>query len=280
MDWLDGVLSAHSISSTIDQWAFSVLNHEQRNRLRDCRVLWMEHRKNREGSMHEYIQVAVLCTIHSTPCFRFIRIDRSFQRNPPHTQDHHRPLLRGRSLPADDTLMISSTPHLAGSFSVYVMHFDFAVAPSILDLAIVLSAVTSAAPVYNLETMCYWYARMVFESTAESFNGRVEPGQCPELRGRFTRGIRLVEKDGKFCLAILAYVPWIKRSLVALPTRLDLLSEVTHLREELERAWYCAESAEATGDAELIATAGESLTVEQLEDSEVRVIFRRLTHRS
>jgi len=222
--------------------------------------------------MHEYIQVAVLCTIQSTPCFRFIRIDRSFQRNPPHIQGYHRPLLRGRSLPVDDTLIISSTPHLAGSFSVYVMHFDFAVAPSILDLAIILSAVTSAAPVYNLESMCYWYARMVFESTAESFNGRVEPGQCPEHRGRFARGIRLVEKDGKFCLAVLAYVPWIRRSLVVLPTRLDLLSEVTYLREEMERAWYRAESVEATGD-EPIAAAGESSTVEQLEDSEVRIII-------
>ena len=153
------------------------------------------------------------------------------------------------------------------------MHFDFAVAPSILDLAIVLSAVTSAAPVYNLETMCYWYARMVFEGTAESFNGRIEPGQCPEHRGRFTRGIRLVEKDGQFRLGVLAYVPWIRRSLlIALPTRLDLLSEVTRLREEMERAWYHAEGVEAAGDG-LIAAAEESLTAEQLEDSEVRIFL-------
>ena len=231
-DSFDGILSDHRISNSIDDWAHAVLHHKHRSQLDGFRTVTLEHLKSRSRPRHEFVQVKVLYK-HA---HRFIRVDRSFQRNSTHVRDQYRDLLRGGSLPADDTIIITSTPHYHDSLPMYAMSFDPKHAPTILDLAIVLLAITSSAPVYNLESMCYWYARMVFDGVADAFGGRVVPKERPDLRGTFSGSIRLVEKNGTFTLTGLGYLPWLRQSL-PLPTRQALLDDISRIRGEFESEW-------------------------------------------
>ena len=247
MDAIDGVLSAHSIGDTIEHWADNILRHKHQHHLQNCRLVSIEHRKNEDGPKHEYILVTVNCSAD----VRYIRIDRSFQRNPRDVQNHYRSLLRGRGVPADDTIIITSTPHHAGSFSLYAMYFDFAAAPTVYDLAIVLQAISSSSTSYSLESMCYWYARMVFDGIAVPFNGRVEPGQKPHLRGKFTRFIQLVDEGET--LAFRAGLPWIS-NVFDVPTRLELLGKIADLRQEQGREGVRAKNVEIAEEVPLIPT--------------------------
>ena len=238
-DSFDGILSDHRIANSIDDWAQAVLHHKQRSQLDGFRTVTLEHLKSRSRPRHEFIQVKIQYK-HS---HRFIRVDRSFQRNSTHVRDQYRDLLRGGSLPADDTIIITSTPHYHDSFPLYAMSFDPKHAPTILDLAIVLLAVTSSAPVYNLESMCYWYARMVFDGVADAFGGRVIPKERPDLRGTFSGSIRLVERNGTFTLNGIGYLPRLRRFL-PLPTRQALLDEISRIRGEFESEWELEERKE------------------------------------
>ena len=112
------------------------------------------------------------------------------------------------------------------------MHFDYAVAPTILDLATVLQAVNSLSTVYNLHSMCYWHSRMVFDGMTDVFGGQVEVAQKPRQRGKFSNFIKLVEKDGRLLLEVWG-LPWMADS-VELPTRLEVSDEVRRLWGEEE----------------------------------------------
>jgi len=272
----NSVLSLHLIGNTTDNWARILLDPQELDdllELRNFRLIEIEHRKNEESPYHEFVQVTVQCTtIERSTHIRYARVDRSFQRNPASVRNHYRNLLRGSSLPADDTIFITPTPHRAGSFSMFVLYFDYTKAPTILDLANVLQAVTSSAPNYNLDSMCYWFARMVFDGLAEAFGGQILPGQKPGRRGKFTWGIELVERGGSLRLTGLPYLTRARKSPV-LPTREVISSEIHRLRKQLEKEWKCVESGETPADRDKDPAAAAELGehASRVQDNEVQV---------
>jgi len=237
------VLSPHVIVDSADNWACTLLQKRD-PQLLNYRLAAIEHRKNECSPYHEYVQVNLLCiTDKNTRDVRYARVDRSFQRNPASVRNSYRSLFQGHSLSADDTIIITRTPQPTGSFSLFSMYFDYDMAPTIVDFATVLLAVTSLAPNYNLDTTCYWAARMVFDGLAEAFDGQIELGQKPDRRGKFSRHIRLVERRGELRLTGLRNL--IRTSASSpLPTRHIIANEIHRLREQLELTWERSEAVE------------------------------------
>ena len=267
---LDGVLSSHSIGDTISHWTDSILHHKYLHRLHECRVIFIQHRKTEARSKHEYLQVTIQYRTH----LRYIRIDRSFHRNPKDTQSHFRTLLRGGSLPADDTIFITTRPYDADSFSLYTMRFDHPVAPTILDLATVLQAVNSLSTVYNLHSMCYWHSRVVFDGMLDVFSGKAEVAQKPRQRGKFSNSIKLVEKGGRLVLGVWE-LPWMANS-VRLPTRLEVLDEVVRLRGGEETEGNVAELDAGRAEVTLAVQTEKVRSDNHLKDSSVLTCFPRI----
>jgi len=240
---IDGVLSSSFISADIPHW-ISIVLRQHRSRLLDCRIDSLEHRKNEEGAKHEYIQLALQCTGRSGMRYsRHIRIDRSFQRNPSCVKNHYRTLLRGGGLPADDTVIITPTPYRTGSFSLYAAYFHDDQRPTILDLAAVLQAVTSLAPMYDLYAMCYWHARMSFDGLAFSFQGRIMEAHKPSSRGKFGN-LKVTEQNGRLVLTCLKRLPSWSRNFLELPTLPMVLERVAIMRAEISEAEYLTEPRE------------------------------------
>ena len=230
-DVIDSVLSSSVISDSLPDWIDLVLQH--RDRLLECRIDSLEHRKNEEGAKHEYIQVTFQCTGHSGMRHsRHMRIDRSFQRNPSDLQSRYRTLLRGGGLPADDTVIITPTPYHTTSFPLYAAYFHGAQRPTLLDLVAVLRAVTSLAPYYHLYTMCYWHAYMVFHGLAHRFDGRIEKGYKPSLRGVYRWPLRVIQKDDRLVLTGLRIFSW-SCNFLELPTFSELLECIKSMRKEI-----------------------------------------------
>jgi len=232
-DVIDSVLSSSVITTSLHDWINVVLQH--RDQLLECRIDSLEHRKNQNGVKHEYVDLTLQCTGRSGMRYsRHIRIDRSFQRNSIDVQSHYRTLLRGGGLPADDTVIIAPTPYHTASFSLYAAYFHGAQRPTLLDLVAVLQAVSSLAPSYHLYTMCYWHAYMVFRGLAQRFDGRIEKGYKPVMRGVYKWPIRVIEKDDRLVLTGLRLLPW-SCNFLELPTFSEVLGCIEAMRTELSQ---------------------------------------------
>jgi len=150
---------------------------------------------------------------------RYARVDGAFQHSPWEVQKHYKFLLLHRgTLPTDDIIIITTTPFQLKSVSLYEIHFNLERAPSIVDLAIVLKAASSLALTDDIlsASMCYWHARMVFESLASAVPGQIQEGNEPHRRGKFGKILGAVDVDGRFLLA-----------------KLDLCRRVSDVRELL-----------------------------------------------
>jgi len=233
---IDGVLTSSTlISDSIQNWVPTVLQQYPDSRLLDCRVVALEHRKNRGGSEHEYVLLKLRYTGLEKSHLRFARIDRSFQRNTSRVVQHYRTLLRGRPLAADDVIIVTPTPLRTDSVSLYEAYFDHDHAPSIFDLALVLNAISSLSPDYDLwKEMCYWHARMVFEGLTRTFDGHIEEGAEPSKRGKFAGFLTLLDEEGRFLLRRRNFMQRVS-DVHELPTLPRVLERISSMRAELFR---------------------------------------------
>jgi len=232
---IDGVLTSSTlISDSIQNWVPTVLQqYSESQPILDCRVVALEHRKNRGGSEHEYILLKLRYTGLQKRHVRFIRIDRSFHRNTSRVVQQYTALLRGRPLAADDVIIITPTAIRTGSISLYEAYFDHDHAPSIVDLAIVLDAISFLSPDYDLwKEMCYWHARMVFEGLTRTFDGRVEEGAEPNKRGKFAGFLTLVDEEGRFVVRRRNFMQRVS-DVYELPTLPRVLERISFMRAEL-----------------------------------------------
>jgi len=115
-DAIDAILSSALVGDNIETWIRSVRHLALP--LHDCRIVAVEHRKNKKGAEHEYLFLTMRCKgISSGKIFtRYIRSDRSFYHNSPGVIKHYRNFLRGGGLAADDTIIISPTSFRTGSY--------------------------------------------------------------------------------------------------------------------------------------------------------------------
>jgi len=157
---------------------------------------------------------------------------------------------------------------------MYAVHFDYPVAPTILDLATVLQAVNSLSTVYNLPSMCYWHSRVVFDGMADIFSGQAEVAQKPRQRGKFSNSIKLVEKDGRLLLEVWG-LPWMA-NCIRLPTRLEVLDEVIRLRGGEETEGNVAERDAGKAEVTLAVQTEKVRFDNHLKDSLVLTCFPRI----
>ena len=235
-DHRDGVLASWCIGDTISHWAFTILESNGSG-MCCCRVISAEHRKNDSGLKHEYLQLTLLFTGQNRTYIRYARIDHSFQRNPKETQKHFRAVFRDGNLNpmAEDTIIITPTPLLTDSVSLYEIYFDLEQAPTIIDLAIVLKAVTSFARRDPLNTfLCYLHARLLFEGLACTFQGRVQEGNVSQLRGNFGSLLGAIDASGRIILVKMNLCSRIS-NIYELLTLSEVLGRISSIRAERTR---------------------------------------------
>lgn len=265
-DAIDAVLSSVRIGSSTDRWAraLSARNHHDTLTLSNCQVLAVEHRKNSKGAEHEYLLFTLRCKGPSSGRMytRYLRTDRSFQHDSP-VLHPHKHLLRGGSLPADDTIHIELCPFKSDSYTLYKMTFDNEMlAPNILDLAALLQAVASLSSQYHLYTfMCYWHARTVYDALRVRFRGRQQEGERPHSRGRYAGGWAMISnEEGQLLMTKRFSILRIGRRThdLEMPTLPKILAQFDILRRKIGAGTNEAVVAAASGGREHRGSTGET----------------------
>jgi len=204
-DLIDGVLSSSTVlGDNVPRWISSIRHHDAALLLK-CRITAMEHRKNEDKSRHEYILLTMQYQGFYRTHARYIRLDRSFDHNPSLVLNHYRTLIRGGTILADDTIIISDQLYLDGSYPLHEVRFDHSRAPTILHLAALLEAITALAPNYHIyKYMCYWHSRMVFDSLTHLFPHYAYEREKAQMRGRFRWSVPVIDRRGGFVIGTKA----------------------------------------------------------------------------
>ena len=179
----------------IHEWAATTLQTYPALLLRRCELAFLEHRKNKRGAEHEFLDLAFVCRGTRKSYIRYLQVHRhpSLKPIPLHVQ-------LGGGITARDTISVSRSPFdTTHSYPLYQLHFPPLAYPTILDLAAMLITVVSLAPRYHLYTSaCYWYARMVFEGLKHVFQGEVRKGEKAQNRGKYAGILLLVDENAYF----------------------------------------------------------------------------------
>jgi len=148
--------------------------------LQDCKIVKLDHRKEKSGSYHEFIVITVEI-IGAESKHNYTRVV-TLQRTPIKDggdsqsvgQRYNMKAKNGR-LPAHDAIKVTPPVERKGSESVYTMTFPTH-SPNILHLLCLTMAIISIAPEYRLYTYsCYWFARMIHEGLKYRFHGLEVP---------------------------------------------------------------------------------------------------------
>jgi len=176
----------------VHEWVTTLQTYPTTLLLR-CELAFLEHRKNKHGAEHEFLDLTFVCRGTYTSFIHYLRVHRhpSVKPIPLHVQ-------LGWGIDAQDTISVSHHPF---DTSLYQLRFPPLAYPTILDVAAMLITVASLAPRYHLYTSaCYWYARMVFEGLKHVFRGEVSKGEKAQNRGKYAGMLPLVDDDAYFLL--------------------------------------------------------------------------------
>lgn len=177
-----------------------------------CRISKVEHRKDRDGSEHEF-----LCAYMEVDGSRGSVYRRSviLQRSPRLVENatlvrqtmQHKIIAKGFGVDGADTIQFFIYLDLNRSSSVlYTLEFKTRDRqPTIIDLACLANTVTSFARKYKMyKFSCYWYSRMVYEGLRIGNNkfrgGIVTLGPISKKRGTW-KGYRVVNDFGQLILS-------------------------------------------------------------------------------
>ena len=178
----------------VHEWA-TILRTYPIQLLRRCDLAFLEHRKNKHGAEHEFLDLTFVCRGIHKSYIRYLQVHRhpSLKPIPLHVQ-------LGGGITARDTISVSRSPFdTTHSYPLYQLRFPPLAYPTILDLAAMLVTVISLAPRYHLYTSaCYWFARMVFEGLKHVFHGEVLKGEKAHNRGKYAGIILLVDENTYF----------------------------------------------------------------------------------
>ncbi|KAI5824936.1 hypothetical protein K523DRAFT_332527 [Schizophyllum commune Tattone D] len=197
----------------------------------------MEQWKQSGGWAHEFLYFTFYTTLEGKEFVRYLRLDRMGQitevddpnttpglsdialsiskpktiGSSAHASDATAALLGTKE--AGDSVTIDPYRHdtivgrrkwPAGSQLLYSLDFPPDNQPTILHLALVIDRIHSIGPHYKLlGTMCYWYARSVYEVLKAKFGGREQRTRHADKRGMYM-GRLFVNDDLHFDLSQLS----------------------------------------------------------------------------
>ncbi|KAL1660240.1 hypothetical protein GGF50DRAFT_63617 [Schizophyllum commune] len=197
----------------------------------------MEQWKQSGGWAHEFLYFTFYTTLEGRDFVRYLRLDRMGQitevddpnttpglsdialsiskpktiGSSAHASDATAALLGTKE--AGDSVTIDPYRHdtivgrrnwPAGSQLLYSLDFPPDNQPTILHLALVIDKIHSIGPHYKLlGTMCYWYARSVYEVLKAKFGGREQRTRHSDKRGTYM-GRLFVNDDLHFDLSQLS----------------------------------------------------------------------------
>ncbi|EIM79662.1 uncharacterized protein STEHIDRAFT_163486 [Stereum hirsutum FP-91666 SS1] len=218
---ISGIVQSSILSGRVDALLLEFSDLHDPGRLRDvqgCRLTRVQHWKKRTGQQHEYLIFDLVTAEGDT---RQVITQRFWGTDNPRTRS---PINSSNGLADASGRSSLALGSKAARFDEYKVVFDAAEEvdtahatliftytfpadnrPDIIQLAVLANCVSDAGPRYHLySTMCYWFARILYETAFHLFPGGQEiRGEKWYYRGRF-KTYRFVNDECRFCYGELA----------------------------------------------------------------------------